>query len=105
MVKISLQIKATLEYVEELWTNHPDYNFSIKIKCLNCGEISDKWHDINESQKIPSKTGRSETNYIEKCKLCGRENSLDILEGSNGLYCQTKGLFFWLLICYKLLRR
>lgn len=86
MVKISLQIKANLEYVEELITSHPNYSFSVKLKCLNCGEVSDKWHDIVESEKFPTRTGRSETNYIEKCKLCGRENSLDIIEGSNGLY-------------------
>ncbi|KAJ8936659.1 hypothetical protein NQ318_020639 [Aromia moschata] len=37
-------------------------------------------------QTYPGKTGKSENNYIAKCKLCGRENSLDIIPGSNGKY-------------------
>ncbi|XP_022913327.1 UPF0587 protein GA18326 [Onthophagus taurus] len=86
MVKISLQIKANLENLDELFTNHPDYNFLLKLKCLNCGEISDKWHDVQESQRFPTKTGKSDTHFLARCKLCGRENSLDIIEGSNGKY-------------------
>lgn len=84
MVKISLQIKANFENVEELTTNHPNYNFLLKLKCLNCGETSDKWHDVMESQSFPAKTGKSETHYLAKCKLCGRENSLNIIQGTNG---------------------
>lgn len=84
MVKIALQIKATLENIEELTTNHPDYTFLLKLKCLNCGEISDKWHDLTESQTFPTKIGKSETHFLAKCKLCGRENSIDIIEGTNG---------------------
>lgn len=89
MVKFSLNIKATLEYVEELSTNHPNYSFALKLKCLNCGEVSEKWHDVTESQTFPTKTGKSETHFLAKCKLCGRENSLDIIEGSNGKKIKT----------------
>ncbi|XP_030756664.1 UPF0587 protein CG4646 [Sitophilus oryzae] len=83
---IPLKIKAQLESVEELKTCHPDFSFSLKLKCTGCGEISDKWHDVTESEKYPGKTGRSENNYIAKCKMCGRENSLDIISGSNASY-------------------
>ncbi|XP_018576373.1 UPF0587 protein CG4646 [Anoplophora glabripennis] len=86
MGKISLQIRTTLEAIEELYTNHPDYTFLLKLKCTSCGEVSDKWHDVIESQTYPGKTGKSENNYIAKCKLCGRENCLDIVQGSNGKY-------------------
>ena len=81
---IQLRIKASLENIEELKTNHPDHSFSFKLKCTGCGETSDKWHDVIESEKFPGKTGRSENNYIAKCKMCGRENCLDIVPGSNG---------------------
>lgn len=84
MGKLTLQIKATLEGIEELCTNHPNYTFLLKLKCTSCGEVSDKWHDVMESQTYPGKTGKSENNYIAKCKLCGRENCLDIVQGSNG---------------------
>lgn len=86
MVKISLQIKATLENIEELYTSHPNFSFVLKLKCLNCGEVSEKWHDISESETFSSKRGKSETHFHSKCKLCGRDNSLDIIEGSNGKY-------------------
>lgn len=91
MVKISLQMKATLENVEELYTSHQTYSYSLKVKCLNCGEASDKWHDVSESETFPTKTGKSETNFYSKCKLCGRENSMDIIQGSNG-ECSCKHL-------------
>lgn len=86
MVKIALQIKANLEHIDELYTNHPNFTFLLKLKCLNCGESSDKWQTITESETVPARTGRSETHYLAKCKLCSRENSMDIIEGSNGKY-------------------
>lgn len=84
MGKLSLEIKATLEGIAVIYTSHPDYTFLLKLKCTSCGESSDKWHDVCESQTFPGKTGRSENNYIAKCKLCGRENSLNIIPGTNG---------------------
>lgn len=99
MGKLSLEIKATLEGIEEMYTNHPDYSFSLKLKCTSCGESSDKWHDVIESQTFPGKTGRSENNYIAKCKLCGRENSLDILPGTNGKYPTNTSYFSLLWKC------
>lgn len=83
---IQCRIRARLENVKELKTNHPNHSFSLKLKCTGCGEVSEKWHDITESEKFPGKTGRSENNYIAKCKMCGRENCLDIVPGSNASY-------------------
>lgn len=86
MGKFRLEVRATLEGIEEMYTNQPDYNYSLKLKCTSCGESSDKWHDVCESQTYPGKTGRSENHFIAKCKLCGRENSLDIIAGTNGIF-------------------
>jgi len=85
MVKIGLQISATLENIDELKTNYPDYAFFIKIKCGNCGEESDKWHDITESETTnsDSRTPRG-FNFYMKCRLCSRENTMDIIAGTNG---------------------
>lgn len=84
MVKIALQIQATLEYIEELYTCYPYYNFSLKLKCLNCGEVSEKWHDVAESDSVSTSNKRFDNHFVAKCKLCGRENSLDIVKDSNG---------------------
>lgn len=84
MVKIALQVKATLENIEKLYTNHPHYQWFLKLKCGNCGEVSQKFHDLTEADKVPQKHNRSETNLLIKCKMCSRENSIDVIEGSNG---------------------
>lgn len=82
MVKIALQIKATFENIETLSANSPGYNFLLKIKCLSCGEVSDKWHDVNDEFTV--ETARSETNFLMKCKFCSRENRINVLAGSSG---------------------
>lgn len=85
MVKIGLQIRATLENIEELKTNFPNYAFFLKLKCSNCGEESEKWHDITESERTEDARNPNGFNLKMKCKLCSRENSIDIVEGSNGI--------------------
>lgn len=87
MGKIGLQIRATLENVDELKTCHPNYTFYLKIKCSNCGELSDKWHDLSESEHTNEDSRNPKGfNFYMKCKLCSRENSIDIIEGSNGIF-------------------
>lgn len=108
MVKIALQISAQFENIEELKTCYPDYPFYIKIKCSNCGEVDEKWHDITESDRISegdSSRNHKGVNFYIKCKLCLRESSIDIVEGSNGKkktnFVQTKILkiyFFFIIL-------
>lgn len=84
-MKIGLQISAIFENVDELKTSHPDYAFFVKIKCSNCGEQSEKWHDLTESERTNEDSRNPNGfNFYMKCKLCSRENSIDIVEGSNG---------------------
>lgn len=85
MVKIALQIKANLERIEKLYTNHPHYQWFVKLKCGSCGEVTEKFHDLSEDEKVVQKHKRSEANLLIKCKLCSRENNMDIIEGSNGM--------------------
>ncbi|PZC72203.1 UPF0587 protein GA18326 [Helicoverpa armigera] len=99
MVKIALQIKATLESIDKLYTNHPYYQWFLKLKCGSCGEVTEKFHDLTEAEKIPQKHNRSETNLLIKCKLCSRENSIDVVEGSNGQFRSSdEGKFKTLVI-------
>lgn len=84
MVKIGLQIRAQLENVDEIRTNHPEYTFFLKFKCSNCGEQSEKWHDLTESERVQEDSRNPNGfSFFMKCKLCSRENSIDIVEGSN----------------------
>ncbi|BFG03426.1 uncharacterized protein DMAD_02685 [Drosophila madeirensis] len=87
MVRVGLQISATLENIDKIETCHPDYSFFVKLTCSNCGEQSDKWHDITESERVQQDTRNAAGfNFFMKCKMCSRENSIDIVEKSNVPY-------------------
>lgn len=80
MVKIGLQIKVTLENVEELGPAGPDFRWYLKFTCSNCREVSDKWNYVSLSETFPATKGHGINHYASKCKLCSRENSMTILE-------------------------
>lgn len=72
MVKVSLLISAQLENIEHILISK-DYSFFLKLQCSNCREVSVNWHELVEEIK-----------FKIKCRLCNRENSIDIVPGSNG---------------------
>ncbi|KAF7223154.1 uridine-cytidine kinase 2-B isoform X1 [Nothobranchius furzeri] len=79
MVKFGLQFKATLENVTNVRPLGEDFRWFLKLKCGNCGEIPDKWQYVTLAESVPLKGGRGSASMVQKCKLCGRENSIDIL--------------------------
>uniref|UniRef100_A0A8C3F6D5 CXXC motif containing zinc binding protein n=1 Tax=Chrysemys picta bellii TaxID=8478 RepID=A0A8C3F6D5_CHRPI len=79
MGKIGLQLKATLENVTNLRPVGEDFRWYLKMKCGNCGEISEKWQYLRLMDSAPLKGGRGSATMVQKCKLCSRENSIDIL--------------------------
>lgn len=83
MVKVALQIRATLENVDELRTSQ-NFTFFFKVKCTNCGEESGKWHDLNATEKFHEDDRSKGFSLYIKCKMCSRENSIDIIPGTNG---------------------
>ncbi|CAH1248344.1 CXXC motif containing zinc binding protein-like [Branchiostoma lanceolatum] len=87
MVKIALQLKAVLENITNLRPEGEDFRWYLKLKCLSCGEVSEKWQYVTLQESTPLKGGRGHANLVSKCKLCGRENNLDILQDSIQPYC------------------
>ncbi|KAJ8687623.1 hypothetical protein QAD02_023419 [Eretmocerus hayati] len=80
MVKIGLRLKANLENVESLApSSSPDFRWYLKFACNNCGEVSTKWNYISLDEEIPAQTGHAVNHFVNKCKLCSRENSLNII--------------------------
>uniref|UniRef100_A0A4X1WCB5 CXXC motif containing zinc binding protein n=2 Tax=Artiodactyla TaxID=91561 RepID=A0A4X1WCB5_PIG len=77
MGKIALQLKATLENVTNLRPVGEDFRWYLKMKCGNCGEISEKWQYIRLMDSVALKGGRGSASMVQKCKLCSRENSID----------------------------
>ncbi|XP_074077505.1 CXXC motif containing zinc binding protein isoform X2 [Macrotis lagotis] len=63
MGKIGLQLKATLENVTHLRPVGDDFRWYLK-------------------DRAPLKGGRGSATMVQKCKLCSRDNSIDILSNS-----------------------
>nr|XP_020013996.1 UPF0587 protein C1orf123 homolog isoform X3 [Castor canadensis] len=82
MGKIALQLKATLENVTNLRPVGEDFRWYLKMKCGNCGETSEKWQYIRLMDSVALKGGRGSASMVQKCKLCARENSIEILSST-----------------------
>ena len=52
-----------------------------QIKCSNCGEVPDHFVYVAEDETSEVKGGRGSANLVAKCKMCGRENSINIVGG------------------------
>ncbi|XP_054272433.1 CXXC motif containing zinc binding protein [Macrosteles quadrilineatus] len=81
MVLFTLQAKCNLEGIQTLYTPE-DFTWVVKVKCSACGEESPNWHTVNAQDSSEGKGGRGSFNFVYKCKLCSRENSLDIISTS-----------------------
>ena len=96
-------------YMSGTWVVHrwhigsisaPAFRWYLKLKCNSCGEVPDHWQYISQEERVPVKVnlpkpdqeflvhryswktvqgGRGDANAVIKCKLCSRENSIDIL--------------------------
>ena len=92
MVKIALKLKANLENIESLNPSpSPDFRWYLKFACNNCGELSSKWNYASLAEETPAQRGSAVNHFVNKCKLCARENSLTILsdtiDGINNESC------------------
>uniref|UniRef100_A0A915PU86 Hflx-type G domain-containing protein n=1 Tax=Setaria digitata TaxID=48799 RepID=A0A915PU86_9BILA len=81
---IALQLKANMVNVTSLepmgdWTK---FRWHLKLKCTNCGEEPKHWQYVIEEEKFNMPGSRGNANILEKCKLCGRMNSLEIVKDS-----------------------
>ncbi|XP_053206956.1 CXXC motif containing zinc binding protein-like [Panonychus citri] len=79
MVKIALKVKANLENVTNLKPANDDFEWTIKIKCNNCNESSDKWHSLTIKETYELKGGRGDAHFVYKCKFCSNQSSILIL--------------------------
>nr|CAG4646690.1 EOG090X0HQJ [Macrothrix elegans] len=82
MVKIGLRIKANLENVTNLHPDDEDFRWYIKVKCGSCNEEAEKWVYICQTETVEVKGGRGSANLVVKCKLCSRENNMEIIPES-----------------------
>ncbi|PKA55896.1 hypothetical protein AXF42_Ash014568 [Apostasia shenzhenica] len=85
MVYYLLSFSAELENLTDLQPrggcDDPAYPYYFKLKCENCGEVSQKETCVVISEEVPLPTGRGTANLVQKCKLCGRDGSIQMIAG------------------------
>ncbi|KAK6912787.1 CXXC motif containing zinc binding protein, eukaryotic [Dillenia turbinata] len=85
MVNYLLGITGELENLTDLQPqggcDDPDFTYCIKLKCGNCGELSEKesWVSLNETVSVPKSRGTA--NLVQKCKFCGRDGTVSMIGG------------------------
>ncbi|XP_022344576.2 CXXC motif containing zinc binding protein-like [Crassostrea virginica] len=82
MVKIALQLKADLENLTNFRAQGEDFRWYLKLKCSNCNEETPEFVYLSLDENTPVKGGRGHASLVMKCKLCGRENHIDIVRDS-----------------------
>ncbi|OVA11363.1 Protein of unknown function DUF866 [Macleaya cordata] len=85
MVNLMLMITAELDNLTDLQPqggcDDPNFPFYFKMKCGNCGEVSQKETCLALSDTVPLPNGRGTTNLVQKCKFCGREGTVTMTPG------------------------
>ena len=80
MVKIALQMKATMDNVKEFKSSGADFRWYLKFTCNHCGEMSGKWNYVSLNKFTLAQRGNVINHFVSKCKICSRENTVTILE-------------------------
>lgn len=79
MVKLALQLKATLDNVTDFRVEFPDkFVWYLKLDCSKCHTQSEKFHDITLQESSSIAGSRGEANFLMKCKFCSQDGNLNI---------------------------
>ncbi|KAI0515539.1 hypothetical protein KFK09_008204 [Dendrobium nobile] len=85
MVYYLLSFSAELENLTDLQPrggcDDPTYPYYFKVKCESCGGVSAKETCVMISEEVPLPTGRGTAHLVQKCKLCGREGTIQMITG------------------------
>ncbi|XP_072028725.1 CXXC motif containing zinc binding protein-like [Amphiura filiformis] len=101
MVRIGLQIKATMDNVTSLIPEGQDFRWYLKIKCSNCGEVTEHWNYVTLEESHAIKGSRGNASMVSKCKFCSRESSMDIISDTIQPYNAEDGERFKTVIVFE----
>ncbi|VDN03387.1 unnamed protein product [Thelazia callipaeda] len=87
LVEIFNKLKSNVTFGTFIFIS---YIYSLQFKCTNCGEESKNWKYITEKylyfeifkDRYEVSGNRGTANLFEKCKLCARMNSVEIVKDS-----------------------
>uniref|UniRef100_A0A0D6R8U4 CXXC motif containing zinc binding protein n=1 Tax=Araucaria cunninghamii TaxID=56994 RepID=A0A0D6R8U4_ARACU len=90
MVQFLLEIKAELENLTNLQPqggcDDPEFSYYFKLKCGNCGEVSQKETCVTLSEMVDQPKSRGKVHLVQKCKFCNREGSVLMIRGRGRPY-------------------
>ena len=89
MVKLDIQVKATLENVNDLRKDEDD-EWHFKTKCTQCNEESSDFIYFNMVEKSKIEGSRGEANYIAKCSFCGKSGNIEYAKNSCKPYSKNE---------------
>ncbi|WCJ29561.1 CXXC motif containing zinc binding protein [Euphorbia peplus] len=85
MVKYMLMIAADLDSITNLQPHggcdDPSFQFLFKVKCGNCGEVSQKETCVILDETVSVPGSRSTAHLVQKCKFCGRDGTVLMVPG------------------------
>lgn len=99
-MKIELQITAQLENVTSLKAGGEDFRWYLKLSCVQCGTETPEFVYMDLLNSHHLKGGRGSASLVIKCKLCGRENSIDIIKESLCAYCADDMPLFKTIVAF-----
>ncbi|KAK1354518.1 UPF0587 protein like [Heracleum sosnowskyi] len=83
MVKYRLMISADMENIKKLrpasGVDDPSFNYYLKMKCGNCGELTKKEISVNSKEKVSNSW--DSPNLIMKCKFCEKVGTVTVISG------------------------
>ena len=89
MVKLEVQVNATLENLSNLHlTEEDDWHF--KVKCTQCGEEAENVIYFNLVEKHKIEGSKGEAHFIQKCKLCERPGSIEYCKNTAKPYSKSE---------------
>ncbi|KAI3468153.1 hypothetical protein Pfo_024816 [Paulownia fortunei] len=94
MVNYVLMISAELENLTDLQPqggcDDPNFTYYFKLKCGNCGEVTQKETCVSLNETVPSTKGKSDTHLAQKCKFCSREGTVSMIPGRGRPFTQAQ---------------
>ncbi|ERN15390.1 hypothetical protein AMTRI_Chr05g68950 [Amborella trichopoda] len=85
MVNLMLEIKGDLENLTNLQPqggcDDPNFSYYFKVKCGNCGELSQKETCVTLSETVQLPKSKGSANLVQKCKFCGRDGNIVMIPG------------------------
>lgn len=86
MVNYHLMITAEVENVSSIQPmggcDDPNFTYYFKLKCGNCGEVTEKETYVVLGDVVPIPKSRGQANLVQKCKFCGRDGTITMIQGS-----------------------